>query len=368
MKYSFILNNALRHLRQRRLEIVETLSQCGPNVSAASKKRVESEISRQKLEFKRREAELIRERALLQEELDKTIATAERRKTEIKVGLDIVKLECENAEVEAEMKVLDEARSERHSVVDKKEFTRQYVEKNSCAISSHSSKEDEAPSDHTCSSNKNVLNPDAQCFVPTKSMDSVSQFLPKKDLQLQRISKFPETPETYASWKANFQSIAKELILSTQEELDLLIKHLGSESSKYATSIRSYSAHDPAKGREQIWLRLDERYGRPEMVEASLKKKLHQIPKLSTKDYSKLYDLLDVLCEIESLKSDPQYSSLLAYFDFSSGVAPVVNKLPYGLQEKWTFRAAKYKQDKSVAYPPFNFFVTFICELAIYKE
>ena len=48
----------------------------------------------------------------------------------------------------------------------------------------------------------------------------------------------------------------------------------------------------------------------------------------------KLYELSDILTQIESLKEDAKYATLLAYFDSSVGVSPVVVKLPYNLQEK----------------------------------
>jgi hypothetical protein len=61
------------------------------------------------------------------------------------------------------------------------------------------------------------------------------------------------------------------------------------------------------------------------MVDASLKTKLANFPKMSNKDTKRLYEL--------------QYI-LLGYFDSSSGIRPIVAKLPYTLQEKWTSRAS----------------------------
>ena len=72
------------------------------------------------------------------------------------------------------------------------------------------------------------------------------------------------------------------------------------------------------------------------MVESALKNKLASFPKLTNKDTKKLYDLADILFEIEATKENKNYKTLLAS---SSGVAPIVAKLPYQLQEKWTNRA-----------------------------
>ena len=130
--------------------------------------------------------------------------------------------------------------------------------------------------------------------------------------------------------------------MSVFEEMDLLVKWLGPSSSKFARSIRAANVGDADKGLKCIWERLHERYGHPEMVESAFKKKLNAFPHFTNKDARKLYDLLDILTEIESAKANPQYSTLLAYFDSSSGINHIVQKLPYGLQEKWTNQASKY--------------------------
>lgn len=47
----------------------------------------------------------------------------------------------------------------------------------------------------------------------------------------------------------------------------------------------------------------------------------------------KLFDLADLLSEIETVKENTQYSALLSNVDPSAGINPVINKLPTGLQE-----------------------------------
>ena len=89
------------------------------------------------------------------------------------------------------------------------------------------------------------------------------------------------------------------------------------------------------------------------MVDASLKTKLANFPKISNKDTKRLYEL--------------QYI-LLGYFDSSSGIRPIVAKLPYALQEKWTSRASSYIERYRVAYPPFVEFVSFIRQISKTKN
>jgi hypothetical protein len=61
-------------------------------------------------------------------------------------------------------------------------------------------------------------------------------------------------------------------------------------------------------------------------------------------------------------------SRLLGYFDSSSGIRPIVAKLPYALQEKWTSRASSYIERYGVAYPPFVEFVSFIRQISKTKN
>ena len=89
----------------------------------------------------------------------------------------------------------------------------------------------------------------------------------------QRFTNFDDTPETFHIWKASFQSTVKDLNTSHAEEFDLLIKYLGPESKKYAVSLRTSNASNVHKGLERLWEKLYEKYGRPDMIESSLKRK-----------------------------------------------------------------------------------------------
>lgn len=109
--------------------------------------------------------------------------------------------------------------------------------------------------------------------------------------------------------------------------MDLLIKWLGLESKRFARSIRGSNISDRVKELCRIWKLLDDRYGRPEMNEYALKNKLNRFPKISMKNPKMLYDLLDILTEIESAKENEQNATLLSYYDSSSGVSPISSKL-----------------------------------------
>lgn len=73
--------------------------------------------------------------------------------------------------------------------------------------------------------------------------------------------------------------------------------------------------------------------------------------KISVQQPSKLYELLDMLYEMEALKSNPKYSVALSYFDSRLGLAQILAKLPCNMQEKWVTKAVTYKTNNDVSYP-----------------
>jgi hypothetical protein len=81
---------------------------------------------------------------------------------------------------------------------------------------------------------------------------------------------------------------------------------------------------------------LDDWYGSPVLLEASIKSRLEDFPRLTGKDNKKLFDLVDLLSEIELRIEDPFLSRSLMCLDSSTGMRPNVAKLPPNLQEKWT--------------------------------
>ena len=306
------------------------------------------------MKFAEKEAAIHKEQALIEEKELIAEAARIRQKANLNAELELLSQQKELEACVAETNIL-EMKSEHASVKselelpqeDPMEMVEKFIDKqyNSmqqqgdtehCEILEPSTikKEIQDPVDNT-GSNDNKS--------PSYTEDLV-KFLLRKDLTLSRLYIFNDKPETYKTWKSSFSQVMKEMSVNPSEEMDLLVKWLGVESRKFALSIRSANTHDPGKGLKRIWERLDERFGSPEMVHSVLIKKLHEFPKIGPKDSVKLYELSDILTEIESLKEDPKYATLLAYFDSSVGVSPVVAKLPYNLQEKWTTRANSFKR------------------------
>ena len=201
-------------------------------------------------------------------------------------------------------------------------------------------------------------------MVPNSDYCSaLSSHLLKKDLLLTRLTNFDDRAETYLTWKCTFKSVMSELSVNASEELDLLIRYLGKESAKSALSMKISNPRDPGRGLTLLWMRLDERFGSPELVEAALKSKLTKFPKVAQNQMKRLYDLSDILFEVESIMCDPNYQQLFAHYNTSAGIGPIVAKLPQNIQSKWMSRAMKYKSRHAVIYPPFSEFCAFVQEM-----
>ncbi|XP_060075270.1 uncharacterized protein LOC132554958 [Ylistrum balloti] len=216
-------------------------------------------------------------------------------------------------------------------------------------------------------SHKVPLNVEAREFTPGQcvtGLNDLTKFMLKKDLLMGRLTQFTDKPEEYRVWKMSFLNVVKELDVSPQEQLDLLSKWLGPESRKQAVSLRAANIHDPPQALCKIWTRLSEKYGAPEQIELSLRERLNKFPKLTNRDGQKLFDLSNILAEIQAVKENTAFSSIMAYYDSSSGINPIVCKLPVFIQNKWTDYACRYQTEHNVTYPKFSVFERFIQEMS----
>ncbi|XP_026003932.1 uncharacterized protein LOC113009687 [Astatotilapia calliptera] len=188
---------------------------------------------------------------------------------------------------------------------------------------------------------------------------NLTKFLAKRELVADGLTKFTDRAEDYWAWRASFCNAIEGLSLKPSEQLDLLTRWLGEESSKHAKRIRSVHLNNPAEGLRRVWTRLQECYGTPEAIEKSLLDRLERFPRVSNKDPQNLRELGDLLSEIDAAKSDGSLPGLV-YLDTSRGIAPIVDKLPTNLQDRWMSEGTKYKQRHDVYFPPFSFFCRFI--------
>lgn len=118
----------------------------------------------------------------------------------------------------------------------------------------------------------------------------ISKFLIKKELVTNRLLKFSEKPESYLSWENTFKDVMAEIDASPAEELDLMVKWFGPDSARQVSSIKTSNAGDSFRGLDRAWTRLDGYYGSPERIEDALKQKLRNLPKMTYKDKTKIYE------------------------------------------------------------------------------
>lgn len=128
-------------------------------------------------------------------------------------------------------------------------------------------------------------------------------------------------------------------------------------------SLKTVYRNNPDKGVQQIWQRLDGRYGSPDLVHKSIMKKLDKFPR-SASDTVKWFELADLLAEIKTSKEDSQYSSCLAHFESSVGISPILSKFHISVLEKWATRSNNYKKKTNMVFVPFSEFVAFVHDQA----
>lgn len=72
------------------------------------------------------------------------------------------------------------------------------------------------------------------------------------------------------------------------------MKWLGPNSSEHAKRIREVNITQPTRGLRLIWERLQQCYGSAEVIEDALFKRLDAFPKVTTRDYGKLREWVNI--------------------------------------------------------------------------
>lgn len=217
----------------------------------------------------------------------------------------------------------------------------------------------------------NTMNPVASPFMPHYNespkmlhpAEPFAQYMARRDLITSGLYQYDDRPENYRAWFSSFTGATAGIHLSPIQELDLMTKWLGPESGNHVKRIRSVHVNNPSLALKKAWDRLHECYAAPEMIEKSLFHRLDSFPRLNNKDNVKLRELGDLLLEIQGAKEDGYLPGLL-YLDTSRGISPIVEKLPYWLQEKWITHGSIYKEENNGYFPPFKYFCKFICKEA----
>lgn len=145
-------------------------------------------------------------------------------------------------------------------------------------------------------------------------MMDFARYLARRELVTTGLTKFDDRPESFRAWQSSFFNAIYGLGLTASEELDLLIKWLGKESSEHVKRMRAVYITDSQTALKLSWSRLQECYVAPEIIESSLFKRLDSFPHLTSKESVKLRELGDLLMEVLSAKAD-EYLPGLNYLD-----------------------------------------------------
>ncbi len=72
-----------------------------------------------------------------------------------------------------------------------------------------------------------------------------AKFIARRELVTTGLTKFDDNPENFRAWESSFINATQDLQLSASEELDLLVKWLGKESSDNVRRIRAVYVTNP---------------------------------------------------------------------------------------------------------------------------
>lgn len=121
------------------------------------------------------------------------------------------------------------------------------------------------------------LNPCGSPFIPQHNYNTTAsilnqaepfaQYMARRDLIISGLYQFDDRPENYRAWCSSFTSATAEVQLTPIQELDLMTKWLGRESSDQVKRIRSVYVNNPTLALRKAWERLNECYAASEIIE-----------------------------------------------------------------------------------------------------
>lgn len=262
--------------------------------SSLSEKRKRADIAKAKLKYSEIEMQIKKEQSLLALER----ANSQKRTEDLEADLELLNIKKEVAVAEvrsAEGEEICDRNIGDIEIESQTERIKKYVEQHSSA-SLYSDRRKpavnyERPSSVIRQSISQRPVPDAspiQTHQLTGIPADFTRYMLKKDLLVSRLIKFNNKPEFYPSWRNSFKSVMLELDAKPEEDIDFLIKYTSNSSQQQIISIKSANSHNPRRGLQRIWQRLEERFGSPELIKTSLKTKLNSFPPITNKEFHRL--------------------------------------------------------------------------------
>lgn len=233
--------------------------------TSSARARAKLEAAKARMELSKKEFELKTKQALIQEEKTVRVAKADREEKVIQAELDLLNEQKIFAEAEAENELYETiSECDLGSSVGIKEEeshaerTENYVREQLHYVNLN----DKNQNVNTEGEQSEIrLNPSAQVYTPAQSADmfkDFGKFLVKKDVMLQRFSKFNDDPTQYVIWKNSFKNVVGELECTPSEEIDEMARSRVIQTSRQFTSSKlSRSSHrsseDLGKDGGEIW-------------------------------------------------------------------------------------------------------------------
>lgn len=254
--------------------------------SAAAKARAAAEAARARVAYGQKELGLKKQKAKL--DLEKATIEADLEALELEKAAAVANAEAEVLEAAARSEYEDirsdvspqiiQQRTEAY--LDRQAWTRLSTDTHSPVLSPPDIKETQSPTNQE----PPVLTPihrhdgpptaprptKTPAINPAANMMDFAKYLARRELVTTGLTKFDDQPESFRAWQSSFLNATQDLDLTASEELDLLLKWLGKESSEHIRRIRAVHVTNPEAALQMSWTRLRECYATPEMIECSL--------------------------------------------------------------------------------------------------
>jgi hypothetical protein len=190
----------------------------------------------------------------------------------------------------------------------------------------------------------------------------------RREVLTKRVEKFDDDPQNFHTWKTSFKTMLKDISITPQEELSLVLtEYTSKESRKLVQKLRNAYIQNPAKGVVKIWIKLGERFGSDVVLTKAYLDKIGSFPKVGFRDNKKLQELGDLLLSLQCAKDDGQLNGL-GILDEPIFLRPIIEKLSNDIQSRWQRHAFRYKREKHTDYPPFSEFSKFVQDVSLERN
>ena len=168
---------------------------------------------------------------------------------------------------------------------------------------------------------------------------------------------FKGEPIEYSDWKFSFYALVDRKCISASDKMYYLRRYIEGPAEE---AICGLFLHSSEEAYDRAWKILDERFGHPFVITKAYRSKLHQWPKIHSKDYRGLQRFADFLSSIEAAMNSIQSLNILN--DYTEN-QKLLAKLPDWLISRWNREVNAHLKETKV-YPDFKTFASFVSEEA----